>query len=118
MIDDDEAPNDDWMDEEDGELTPQEQRVADRMGRLATRYPTFLLLMKVVQRHRRLQRLRKIDAPEQVVETDEHLREKALDELCDALPHDPDNNVFSLPSIIATLATELAQPYPSGDADA
>ena len=44
--------------------------------------------------------------------------EKALDELCDAIPHDPNSCVFSLPTIVATFAAELAHPHPTGDPDA
>lgn len=86
-----------------------------RFYSLAKRYPTFMLILKVIQRHRRLGRLQAIEAPRLIIEKEEELLQEGLDDLAIAFPPVPGKDLVGLPSIVDTLTAELERPHPTAD---
>ena len=87
----------------------------ERFYALCERYPTFLILMKVVQRYKRVRSFRGDPNFEFMLEKAEGLLEAALSELAVAFPPIAGKDVISLPSILHTLADELGSPHPTGE---
>lgn len=111
--------HEDDLDDEDElfpeELSPEEEAAIQRENELAGRYPTFTLLAKVLQRWRRLHRLRGLQVPKGIEEQEVVMLEKGLEELSQAFPYDSQHNLFTLPDILATLVSELQRPHQQGD---
>ena len=84
----------------------------ERFYALCKRYPTFLIIMKVVQRHQRLRRFTGDPNFEFMLDKAKELLEEALNELVMAFPPIAGKDVISLPSILHTLADELETPIP------
>ena len=99
--------------------TPEDEEAAERFYKLAERYPTFILVMRVLHSHRRLQSAQATEGmPEMILESEKRMREEALDRLCMAIPYDECNGVFRFADILETFAAELARPYKTDDPDA
>ena len=88
----------------------------ERFYALCERYPTFLTVMKVVQRYKRLRSFRGDPNFEFMMEKAEELLEAALSELAVAFPPIAGKDVISLPCILHTLADELQSAHATGDA--
>lgn len=108
----DDYEDDDW------EPTPEEKAAIQEQVRLAERFPTFVLLVRVLMRHSRYQRLKELRAPEQILENSVESRDRALDELCAAFPRDDDARIFHLEDVLHTLRGELMCPHDSSKTDA
>jgi hypothetical protein len=108
----------DSEDEDEYEPTEEDLAAARRMTELAERYPTFLLLFKALTRHKRHRRLVDLGAPQQILDKETELRERALDALADAFPYDTEVNCYNFPDILNTALSELSRPHTKGGADA
>lgn len=106
--------------DEDGEYEPteEEKAYAERLYKLAERYPTFLLLTQALRRHRRFQRLTQLGAPAEILEKEKGMREHALDVLANAFPYDADGFGYHLQDVLNTLIAELRRPHGQGGTDA
>jgi len=105
--------------EDDWDPTPQEKANMKRYRQLLERYPTFTILMKVLNRHRTIRIYENhgiLDTP--VGESARQNLEEGLDELCAAFPTDPDalHGAYSLQSVLEAVVHEFNPP--EGDFDA
>ena len=101
MIDDDNDDN--W------ESSPEEEAQMAAFYQMAERYPTFLIVMKIVHSYTRRKKLAQLEAPEIIVANEQELLDKRLDEFCAAMPYLPDVGTYSLPGIIEHFRAELMQ---------
>jgi hypothetical protein len=87
----------------------------ERFYALCERYPTFLLIMNVVERHKRVRRFKGDPNMEFMLERVEKLLEQGLNELVMAFPPIAGKDVVSLPSVLHTLADELVAPHSAAE---
>lgn len=91
-------------------LTDEEVEDLEEFYALCGRYPTFLIVHKIASRHARLKRLRKLRAPDMVIEKDEQMLEGALDSLCESLLFDATTNLYPFKEVIEHFRDELEHP--------
>jgi hypothetical protein len=86
-------------------MTPEEEKAFERLEKIHQRFPTFVLLGKLLNSHSRLKRLRELEAPKQIIENEIEIRAKHLERVAQAFPSDKDG--FHIIDIIQTLDHEL-----------
>ena len=116
MVDDPEDLED--LDADDYVPSAEEEKAARDAIEMAERYPLFVLITKALQRHKRMHRLIDLAAPQQILDREKELREKAFDELANAIPFDHEINSYHLADVINTLAFEIRRPHDKGGSDA
>ncbi len=94
-------------DEEEPEFTSEERAAIDRINRMHDRFPTFVLLRRVLDTHRRYRRMKRLGIPELLMRQFENARDEALDRLCDAFPLLSDETMYDLEDVLDTLIQEL-----------
>lgn len=94
-------------DEEELEFTPEEKAAREHINRLYDRFPTFVLLRRTLDAHRRYRRMKQLGVPSVLMEQFEDARDKALDRLCEAFPLMSDETMYDLEDVLGTLIREL-----------
>lgn len=101
--------------DDDWKPSAEDTAIAAEFYELAGRHPTMAIIMRIVHSRARLKKLVAMEAPEVVIANERSIMERRLDDLCAAMPFDPEVETFPLPGIIEHFRDELLHPPGSGD---
>ncbi len=102
-------------DGEDFEPTAEDVKLNEAYYKLASRHPTFAMIMRIVRSRARMRKLVAMQAPDVVIDNERSILDDRLDDLCAAMPFDSEADTYPLTGIIDHFRDELASAPGTGD---